>query len=270
MFEVAGIDDGVVRFAMARRLLGKDLYRAACYWVDGLLIDSGISHRRMDLATSLSGYPVSAIVNTHAHEDHMGANALLQSARRVPVFGHTKALPTIEDPRKLSLLPYQRLFFGEPSPAIGTPVDETIATRCHTFRVLHAPGHSPDHIVLHEADRGWLFAGDAFIAGQDRVFRGCYDIREMTATLRMLASLGAEIMFTGMGNVVRRPAKQIERKLDHFEEISQRIGMLRREGLKAAEIARRLFPRDLAVRLVTSGDFSAEHLVRSVLRGAES
>ena len=90
----------------------------------------------------------------------------------------------------------------------------------------------------------------------------------MTATLRMLASLGAEIMFTGMGNVVRRPAKQIERKLDHFEEISHRIGMLRREGLKAAEIAKRLFPGDLAVRLVTSGDFSAEHLVRSVLRGA--
>jgi glyoxylase-like metal-dependent hydrolase (beta-lactamase superfamily II) len=117
--------------------------------------------------------------------------------------------------------------------------------------------------VLHDEDRGWLFSGDAFIGGQDRVFRESYDLPEMTRTLRKLSALGAEVMFTGMGSVIRRPERQIERKLSFYEELSDKVGKYHREGIDAPEIARRLFPGDLAVRIVTSGNFSAEHLVRS-------
>ena len=265
MFEVNVVEDGVVQFLMARRILGKDLYSAACYLVDGLVVDTGIHFKKKDFVFAVSGHPIAAIVNTHAHEDHMGANAALQESRGVPVFAHESALPVLSDPGKLSLLPYQKIFFGAPSPSTGKPIGDTVSTGRYEFRVIHAPGHSPDHVVLHEESRGWLFAGDAFIAGQDRVFRESYDLPEMTRTLRKLSSLGTEVMFTGMGNVIRTPARKIERKLSYYEEISYRIGKLRREGMEAPDIARRLFPGDLAVRFVTSGNFSAANLVRSVL-----
>lgn len=265
MFKASVVEDGVVRFLMARRLLGRDLYHAACYLVDGLLVDSGIHFRREDLVSAVAGDPIAAIVNTHCHEDHIGGNAALQARRRVPVFAHEAALPVLSQPRKLALLPYQKLFFGEPSPSAGTPVGETVSTERCRFRVIHAPGHSPDHIVLHEESRGWLFAGDTFIAGQDRVFRESYDLPEMIRTLRNLSALGTEVMFTGMGNVIRNPARQIERKLAYYEEIRDQVGALHGKGMDASAIARRLFPGDLAVRFVTSGNFSAVHLVRSIL-----
>src|SRR5512134_572585 len=269
MFKVDVVESGVVRFAMARRLLGKDLYRAACYLVDGLLVDTGIPLLCGQISAALSGRRISAIVNTHAHEDHMGANAVLQKSRRVAVFAHRKALPVLSDPRKLSLLPYQKLFFGEPLPSTGKPIGGTFCTERHTYRVIHSPGHSPDHVVLFEESRGWLFSGDAFIGGKDRVFRDGYDILEMTRTFRKLSALGAQLMFTGMGNVIRTPSKTIDRKLSYYEEISHKIGKLRREGMKTSEIAKRLFPGDFTVRLVTSGNFSAAHLVRSFLQASD-
>lgn len=270
MFKVEVVEDGVLRFVMSRRLFGKDLYRSACYLADGLLVDSGISHRKKDFVESLSGFPVASIVNTHAHEDHIGANAVLQETRRIPVYAHEDALPILLNPKKLYLLPYQRFFFGEPSPSVGQPIGDTFLTERHAFQVLYSPGHSPDHIVLFEESRGWLFSGDAFIGGQDRVFRESYDILGITRTLRMLSALEAEIMFTGMGNVIRKPTKKIRRKLSYFEDISNKIGMLNREGIEASEIARRLFPGDITLRFVTSGDFSSAHLVRSIIHLTEN
>jgi glyoxylase-like metal-dependent hydrolase (beta-lactamase superfamily II) len=266
MFKVEVVEDGILRFVMSRRLLGKDLYRSACYLTDDLLVDSGISHRKKDFVESLSGFPIASIVNTHAHEDHIGANAVLQETLRIPIYAHEGALPILLNPKKLSLLPYQRFFFGEPSPSVGQPIGDTVLTERHAFQVLHSPGHSPDHIVLFEKSRGWIFSGDAFIGGQDRVFRESYDILGITRTLRMLSALEAEIMFTGMGNILRKPTKKIHRKLSYFEELSNKIETLHREGIEASEIAKRLFPGDIAVRLVTSGNFSSAHLVRSIMQ----
>lgn len=265
MFQANVVDDGIVRFLMARRILGRDLYSAACYLADGLLVDSGIHFRNKELVAALSGRHVAAIVNTHSHEDHIGGNAALQERRGVPVFAHEAALPVLSRPVTLSLLPYQKLFFGVPLPSAGDAIGGAVSTERYRFRVIHSPGHSPDHIVLHEESRGWLFAGDAFIGGQDRVFRDSYDLPAIVRTLRNLSALGAEVMFTGMGAVIRKPARQIERKLAYYEEISHKVGTLRRQGMEAGAIARTLFPRDFTVRLVTSGDFSAVHLVQSVL-----
>lgn len=269
MVNVDVVEDGVVRFVMARRILGKKLYRSSCYLVDGLLIDSGIPLLCRSFARSLSDRRVTAIAITHAHEDHIGGNAILQECHGVPVFAHEKALPIISDPRNLSLLPYQKLFFGTPSPSVGKPVGDTIDAERRRFKVIHSPGHSPDHVVFYEENKGWLFSGDAFIGGQDRVLREGYDVRLVTKTLRMLSSLGAEVMFTGMGNVIRHPARQIERKISYFEEVSDRIVKMNREGISAADIARKLFPGDFHVRLVTSGDFSAANLVQAFLRARD-
>ncbi len=267
MFRVSDVEEGVVRFLMARRLLGKDLYRSACYLVDGLLVDSGIPHLSSKLVRALSRRRVASIVNTHAHEDHMGANAALQEGFRLPILAHRDALPVLADPGKLRLLPYQKLFFGEPRPSKGDPLEGILCAGSRRYRVIHTPGHSPDHVVLHDEERGWVFSGDAFIGGQDRVFRASYDIREMIASLRRIAALDPGVLFTGMGNVIRNPARQIERKISYFEETSQRVSKLSREGMEPREVARRLFPGDRTVRIVTSGNFSAENLVRSLLSG---
>jgi glyoxylase-like metal-dependent hydrolase (beta-lactamase superfamily II) len=251
---------------MSRELLGKELYPAACYLVGGLLVDTGIAHLRMDLVSFLEGKPLEAIVNTHAHEDHMGANAVLQRMRGLTIYAHPEAIPVIACPGMLRLLPYQKIYFGLPAPARAEPIGETLEASGCRFRVHPAPGHSPDHVVLHEEERGWLFCGDAFIAGQDRVFRGSYDLAGILVTLRRIADLAPETMFTGMGGVVKRPAAKVRRKIAYLEESSERASELSRSGLGENEIARRMFPGDRKVRFVTTGDFTAVKLVRALLR----
>ena len=93
MFRAEAIEGGVVRMVMSRELFGKELYPAACYLAGGLLVDTGIAHLSKDLVSCLKGKPVESIVNTHAHEDHMGANALLQKIFKVPIYAHRDALP---------------------------------------------------------------------------------------------------------------------------------------------------------------------------------
>ena len=262
----ADTTEGVVRMVMSRELFGKDLYPAACYLVGGLLVDTGIAHLRKELGSFLKGKPFEAIVNTHAHEDHMGANALLQLMFKVPIYAHREALPVISRPGLLKLLPYQKLYFGLPASAHAEPIPEVLVAGGHRFRVHPAPGHSPDHVLLHEEDRGWLFCGDAFIAGQDRVFRGSYDLAEILGTLRRILDLAPEMLFTGMGNAMKRPAAKVRRKIAQYEEAAERAAELFRSGVGEKEISRMLFPGDRMVRIVTTGDFTALKLVRAFLR----
>lgn len=266
MFRAEVLEGGVVRMVMSRELFGRDLYPAACYLVGGVLVDTGIAHLRKDLVSCLKGKPIETIVNTHAHEDHMGANALLQKIFKVPIHAHRDALPIIAHPERLKLLPYQKLYFGLPAPAHAEPIAEVLEAGGHRFRVHAAPGHSPDHVLLHEEERGWLLCGDAFIAGQDRVFRGSYDLANILGTLRRILDLAPETMFTGMGAVLKRPAAKVRGKIAQYEEAAERAADLFRTGLGEKEISRKLFPGDGLIRIVTTGDFTALKLVRAFLR----
>ena len=257
---------GVVRMVMSRELFGKELYPAACYLVGGLLVDTGIAHLRKNLVSYLMDKPFEAIVNTHAHEDHMGANALLQKIFKAPIYAHREALPVIARPGLLKLLPYQKYYFGLPAPAHAEPIAEVLEAGGNRFRVHLASGHSPDHVLLHEEERGWLFCGDAFIPGQDRVFRGSYDLAEILGTLRRILDLAPEVMFTGMGAVLKRPGAKVRGKISQYEEAAERAAELFRTGLGEKEISRKLFPGDRMVRIVTTGDFTALKLVRAFLR----
>jgi glyoxylase-like metal-dependent hydrolase (beta-lactamase superfamily II) len=210
--------------------------------------------------------PFEAIVNTHAHEDHMGANALLQKIFKAPIYAHREALSVIARPGLLKLLPYQKYYFGLPAPAHAEPIAEVLEAGGNRFRVHLASGHSPDHVLLHEEERGWLFCGDAFIPGQDRVFRGSYDLAEILGTLRRILDLAPEVMFTGMGAVLKRPGAKVRGKISQYEEAAERAAELFRTGLGEKEISRKLFPGDRMVRIVTTGDFTALKLVRAFLR----
>lgn len=265
MLRIVSLDDGITQRLTARRCFGRDLYPSASYLVDGLLVDTGIAREEGMFLRSLDGIPVRMIVNTHSHEDHIGCNGLLQSVRRLPVLAHPLALPVLMDPRLLALLPYQRFLFGPPRPSKGDPVGGSVTTGRCAFRVLALPGHSRDHIGLFEETRGWLFCGDAYIGGRDRVLRRDYDVWDMIRTFRSLAALPINVMYTGTGHVLRDPVRRIGRKLEYLLEMEEKVRDLKNSGMEEREIARRLFPGDLFLRLATSGHFAAAHLVRSFL-----
>jgi glyoxylase-like metal-dependent hydrolase (beta-lactamase superfamily II) len=143
-----------------------------------------------------------------------------------------------------------------------------VETEHHRFRVIHTPGHSPDHIGLYEPQQGWLFAGDAYIGGKDRAARFDYDIYAIIASLKVLAALRVACLFPGSGTVrMDDPVADIQRKVEYLEELGAKVRKLHNRGLGVQAIQKQLLGRDPSIRYLTLGHFRARYLVEAYLRG---
>ncbi len=253
-------------FKMGRDLLpGKAYYFTAAYLVDHLLIDTGSPRQKHEFLKALENTPIHTVVNTHSHEDHIGANCAL-SKRGVEIKAHPKALPILRNPALLNMGLYRRFFWGVPEPSDGSPVDEKLETENFSFQVIEVPGHSPDHIALYEQSEGWLFCGDAYVGGKDRAYRKVYRPKQIIESLEKMASLEISYLFPGSGTIYKDGQERIKAKLEHLTELRDTILELHRQGLPPKAIARKVVGREPFITWLTFGDFSALNLVECFLR----
>ena len=148
---------------------GEALYWTAAYLVDGLLVDTGCSYTADELADFLEGKALTLAVNTHYHEDHIGANHVLRERFGIPIFASPLSVPLIRQVPGIHL--YQEVVWGYPVPTEVEPVSDTIRTERFSFDVVPTPGHSKDHICLVEPTKGWCFSGDLFVSTEPRSVR---------------------------------------------------------------------------------------------------
>jgi len=259
----------VTRFDLARTLAGRGRYWTTAYQVDGLLVDTGCTFSAPELAEALVETPLTHIVNTHTHEDHIGGNGPLQRKRPgLQIRAHPLALPVLADPRgRQPLHPYRRVMWGwpEPSQAQSLSDGEVIETDRFRFRVVYTPGHSADHICLYEPERGWLFTGDLFVGGLDRAMRAGQDVWETISSLKLIAALPATTLFPGSARVRHDPATELAAKIAYLEELGERVLSLHRQGRSVREIIRALLGGPMLIEFITLGHFSRRQLVLSYL-----
>jgi glyoxylase-like metal-dependent hydrolase (beta-lactamase superfamily II) len=77
----------VTRIKTSLEVNGKGVYWVASYLVDGLLVDTGASNTAAEIVDYLEGGQLRQVVNTHFHEDHVGADRLLAERFGVPLPG---------------------------------------------------------------------------------------------------------------------------------------------------------------------------------------
>ena len=259
----------VTRFDLARTLAGRGRYWTTAYLVDGLMVDTGCAHSALELVQELSDTSLAGIVNTHSHEDHIGANGRLQRQRDgLSIRAHPLALPILAKPRaRQPLHLYRRVLWGWPEPSQGRPVSdgEVIETDRYRFQVIYTPRHSPDHICLYEPERGWLFSGDLYVGGRDRALRAGYDIWGIIASLKRISLVPITVLFPGSARVREEPATELAAKIAYLEELGERVGTLHRQGRSVKEIVRVLCGRPMLIEVITLGHFSRRRLVHSYL-----
>jgi glyoxylase-like metal-dependent hydrolase (beta-lactamase superfamily II) len=260
----------VTRFDLARTIAGRGRYWTTAYFIDGLLVDTGCAYTAKELLHALDGIPLSSIVNTHSHEDHIGANGALQQERGdLDVLAHPLAIPILANPRERQPLHfYRRLYWGWPEPSSGKPVlhHEFIETIHYRFRVIYTPGHSPDHLCLYEPGQEWLFTGDLFVGGKDRALRAGYNIWQIIDSLKHVAELPVKWMFPGSARVRENPKQDLASKIAYLEELGGRVLELYRKGWEVRAIVRALCGKPMMVEFVTLGHFSRRNLVLSFIR----
>lgn len=125
-------------------------------WVIGdddqcVVIDA--PHRLDDVLAVVGDRTVTAIVATHAHDDHVRIAPALSARTGAPVLLHPADLPV------------WRLTHPEVDPG-GTLADgQVIQVGGTDLRVLHTPGHSPGSVCLYAPALGVVFSGDTLFHG---------------------------------------------------------------------------------------------------------
>jgi glyoxylase-like metal-dependent hydrolase (beta-lactamase superfamily II) len=96
---------------------------------------------------------LTAILCTHAHDDHIDAARSLAAATGAPPWLHP-ADQELWDMTYPDWVPDRELADGQKITVAGTELT-----------VLHTPGHSRGAVCFHLPELGWLFSGDTLFAG---------------------------------------------------------------------------------------------------------
>lgn len=255
----------VTQLAMARTLLGRPLFVACAYYLDGLLFDTGPPTTSPKLDRLLDEMKVQTVVLSHAHEDHAGATWVLQ-ARGLTALAHPLALEALAHPPRQRA--YQRVTWGRQPTSTATPIGTAVATREFHFRVLHTPGHSADHLSLFEDRTGWLFAGDLYLSAHVKVLRQDENPHQTIASLRAVLTLPVTTLFCASGKIVEDGRAALQRKLDFMERLRDDARDRQAREVDARRIRLELLGRETWWPLVTSGHFSKQHLIDALLADA--
>jgi glyoxylase-like metal-dependent hydrolase (beta-lactamase superfamily II) len=245
---------------------GQVFYWTAAYLVDRLLVDTGCPHTAEEFVRSLEGRSVKVAVNTHYHEDHIGANYLLQQKFGLRILASRESIPLINKIHKIHK--YQELIWGYPVPTKVELLPDKIETEHFHFEVVPTPGHCQGHVALVEPTRGWCFSGDLYLSREPKAIRPEEDIAEMARSMQKLVNLKTEqlILFTSLGNVVQDGREALQSCIAYLEDLSQKAKQLEKQGLSASAIRDKLFGRETVLAGITEGDVSAENMIRAALR----
>jgi len=245
---------------------GLTVYSMALYYVDGILIDSGPVKQRDEFVPFLDALDIQQVVNTHHHEDHIGNNPLFNE-RGIPVFAHPVGVPLIADTSLWApqLLYYQRFFFDLPPSSLCQPIGDFIEGRKYRFRVIHTPGHAPDHIALLEEQNGWIFTGDLFRSVKVTHLRRNEDYALTMASLEHLLKYDFQTIFCSGGKVYAPGREKLREKIAWSKNLQESVLRMHREGSDPETIRERLLGPENLMKDFTEDDYSKLNMIEAIL-----
>ncbi|GAA0388137.1 hydrolase [Acrocarpospora corrugata] len=149
------------------------------------------AHDAAAILAAAGGRRITAIVCTHAHNDHINAAAEVAAAAGAPILLH---------PADQVLWAMQ---YGPEVPYLPLKDGQVIDAGDVALTVLHTPGHSPGAVCLHARELGVVFSGDTlFQGGPGATGRSHSSFETIIESIedRLLTLPGETIVHTGHGD----------------------------------------------------------------------
>lgn len=239
------------------------------FLADGVLFDTGQSNMRRYILKALRDKKIDMILLTHHHEDHSGNAAAIMKKHKASVFGHPL---TVEKMRQRSnIMPYQRFVWGKSTPLKVLPFPSIIESENLELIPIHTPGHSPDHTVYLERNKGWLFSGDLYLGDHIKYFRSDENIADQIKSIRKVLKSDFEVLLCAHRPQMKKGKTRLKAKLGFLEDFFDSVAKRWERGLSAEEIFRELqLKEEILIRLICFGNVSQMNMVRSVISTLES
>lgn len=205
-----------------------------CYFVeedDGLtLIDAALPYSAKGIlqAAKKIGKPITKILLTHAHEDHVGAlDALKRFLPDVPVHISARDARLINGDYSLDPGEHQTPIRGGVPKKLNTRPDILLrdGDRIGSLVAIAAPGHTPGLMAFLDTRNAALIVGDALqtrcgiaVAGQVRAFFpfpawGTWNKQVALESAYKLVQHQPSLLATGHGHMICEPMKEIQRAI---------------------------------------------------------
>ncbi len=130
------------------------------------VVDPGGDIEDILAAAARRGLTIAKILLTHGHIDHAGGTAELAQRLSIPIEG-----PQRGDDYWIRQLPEQGHMFGFPGHCAAFVPDrwleggDTVGFGNVVLEVIHAPGHTPGHVVFFHRPSKLALVGDVLFAG---------------------------------------------------------------------------------------------------------
>ena len=254
----------VLRIQMSRYPDFRPPRVVSSYVINELIIDTGPACTAGELADFLRDADIRLAINTHHHEDHVGANKIFQDGRGVEIFAHPVAVDSIRARPVLSTP--QEDVWDYPMPSEVKPVPDYVEASNLHYEVIYTPGHARGHICLFERENGWLFSGDAYITSRPVVCRNVENQWQMIEDLKRMRDLQSAAMFTAPSGVFVDPTSRLTSAIDYLGDLGAEITRLYNKGMEIPQIRQTIFGDESPFAALTLGHFSSLNMVRSFLR----
>ena len=124
------------------------------------------------------------------------------------------------------------------------------------LRVLHTPGHTSDHVVLHLKEENAVFTGDCILGEGTAVFESLHHYMK---SLEVILALKPSRLYPGHGPVVDDPVPKIEYYIRHRKEREEQVlSQLSSVPCSSMDIVKQVY-KDTPVQLHGAANINVNH-----------